>query len=110
MCNECSGYARYRSCPCCDAGYDPVRPTPPPANPQLYDVVSVKRRTFIAFTMTPLFLLLWAANVGYTVIVDGDEITLRDAQGRDCYYCWPQHEDTMVDFDRSAAVDMATWM
>ena len=109
-CPECQGRGYLRPCPCCEIGLEFVDSERPVANSEIYDVLSARGKRYVAFTMTPLFLMLWAANIGYTIEIDDDEVTLRDARGRIEYLAWPQHEDTMTDYPRDAAVEMASWM
>jgi len=109
MCDQCGCFAGRRKCPLCDEVGLVVDETPK-ANPALYDVLSARGKTFVAFTMTPLFLMLWATNVGYVIEISGEEVTLKTQQGQIDYFAVPQHDDFMADYPRDEAVEMARWM
>ena len=90
------------------------KPETPQADPNLYDVISCRGKSFVAYAgVTPLMLMLWATKLGYRLDIDeSGEISLwtRNQKPVMDFFCVQQHEDFMVDYPRDAAIELASWM
>lgn len=83
----------------------------------LYDVMQIsKDRSHVVFVARPLILMLWAANVGYNVLIDDSgevELWTNPERGKPKldYHAGPQHKDYMLDIPAlQDAIEMTRWM
>ncbi len=91
---------------------------PGTADPGLCDVMrtSTGGRSYVEFFARPLILMLWAANLGYEVLIDDNgevELWTNPERGRPNmdYHACLQHNDYILDIPAMCdAVEMVTWM